>query len=98
MPLFVRAGAIIPMMKEARRIPEGRIDPLELKLYPSGSSSWALFEEEGRTDFRLEAVGRACSLEWSGPFPRAFIVRVGRKSFRLPRSKKGKVRLPVSLA
>jgi len=98
MPLFVRSGAVIPMMKKAPRIPDGRIDPLELRLYPSRSSAYALLEDEGRTDFRLEAKGKTSSLEWSGPFPRAFIVRAGRKAFRLPRSKKGKVRLPVSLA
>jgi hypothetical protein len=34
MPLFVRAGAILPTMKPALRIPEGRIDPLIVEVWP----------------------------------------------------------------
>jgi len=79
MPLFVRAGAIIPMMKEAVRIPEGLIDPLELELYPgpSRSSGYALLEEEGRTSFRLETVKGGVILAWSGAVPRSLVIRAG---------------------
>jgi alpha-D-xyloside xylohydrolase len=78
MPLFVRAGAIVPMMKAAERIPTGLVDPLELAIYPRGSSSHALIEEEGRTEFRLEPAKRGYSLEWSGPLARRLVVRFGR--------------------
>jgi alpha-D-xyloside xylohydrolase len=80
MPLFVRAGAIIPMMKRAKRIPEGRVDPLELELYPSDSASTTLFEADGRTDFRLEAVKGGLVFEWSGSVPRSMVVLAGRGS------------------
>jgi alpha-D-xyloside xylohydrolase len=96
LPLFVRAGAIVPMMKKALRIPEGPVDPLELDVYPSGSSAYTFFEDEGRTDFRLEPLKSGCSLEWSGPFPRAIVIRAGRVTLRPSRSEKGKVRLPGS--
>lgn len=80
MPLFVQRGAVIPMMKGARRIPEGRIDPLEAVLYPAPSGpSWStLFEEEGRTIFRLEQVGGRCLFDWTGPVRRTYLVRMGR--------------------
>jgi alpha-D-xyloside xylohydrolase len=80
MPLFVRAGAVIPMMKDARRIPSGLIDPLEVGLYPASSGpSWStLFEEEGRTTFRLERVGDRCLFERTGPVRRSYVVRMGR--------------------
>ncbi len=80
MPLFVRAGAVIPMMKGAVRIPEGRIDPLEAVLYPAPSGpSWStLFEEEGRTIFRLERIGDRCLVEWTGPVRRTYVIRMGR--------------------
>jgi alpha-D-xyloside xylohydrolase len=98
LPLFVRAGAIIPMMKAAERIPAGLVDPLELAIYPRGSSSYALIEEEGRTEFRLEPAKRGYLLEWSGPIARKLVVRLGRGKTSVPSAiaKSGKIRLPAS--
>jgi alpha-D-xyloside xylohydrolase len=105
LPLFVRAGAIVPMTGATRRIPAGLIDPLQLELYPAEKSSYALLEDEGRTDFRLEPAKKGYSLEWSGPSPRRFIIRAGRGSktgvrvdIPASRSMKGSVRLSMSPA
>jgi len=78
MPLFVRAGAIIPMMKKARRIPEGLIDPLEIELYPTESSSYVVREGAGRTEFRLKSEKNNCRFEWRGPFARTLVIRMRR--------------------
>jgi alpha-D-xyloside xylohydrolase len=78
LPLFVRAGAIMPMVRPTERIPAGLIDPLELELYPRGASSFTLIEEDGRTEFRLAPAKRGYILEWSGPVSRKLIVRFGR--------------------
>jgi alpha-D-xyloside xylohydrolase len=78
MPLFVRAGAIVPMTKSSRRIPSGTVDPLEVELYPSGSSACTWREEEGQTLFRLDRMKPGFSFAWSGPFARTLIVRMGR--------------------
>ncbi len=80
MPLFVRAGAVIPMMKKTRRIPEGRVDPLELEVYPDpdGPRVSDLWEEEGLTVFRLEPTPRGeCLLSWRGRKARSLIIRGG---------------------
>ena len=77
MPLFVRAGAIVPMMKPGLRIPSVRVDPLELVLYPRGASSFTLIEDDGRTEFRMWPAGRGYELEWSGPFASRMKVRFG---------------------
>lgn len=105
LPLFVRAGAILPMMKGATRIPDGPVDPLELEIYPAGASAGALLEEEGRTDFRLEPARTGYSLEWSGPVRRRIVVRLGRSAkagilAAIPalRSEKGSVSLRVAPA
>ena len=79
LPLFVRAGAILPMIKSAARIPEGIVDPLELEIYPAGASAGTLFEEEGRTDFRLEPAKGGIRFKWSGPAARRIVVRAGAK-------------------
>ncbi len=78
MPLFVRAGAIVPMIKSAARIPEGLFDPLEVEIYPSASSVCTLLEEGGQTVFRLDRIKQGFSFAWSGPLARTLVVRMGR--------------------
>lgn len=51
LPLFVRAGAIVPMFPEGTLDwAEGKADEqLDLDLYPQGSSEFTLYEDDGRT-------------------------------------------------
>jgi alpha-D-xyloside xylohydrolase len=66
MPLYVRAGAILPTMKSTLRIPEGPVDPLIIEVWPSAASKFRLYEDEGKTDFRLSWDGRRTALNWAG--------------------------------
>jgi hypothetical protein len=92
MPLFVLAGAILPMMPRATRIPEGLVEPLEIDLYPEGPSAFTLLEEGGRTEFRLEPAKKGYALEWSGPFPRTLVIRAGRAVVGRSDRAKGRIR------
>lgn len=49
LPLFVRAGAIIPMYREG--LYDGQVppDPVTLDLYPSGHTTFSLYEDDGST-------------------------------------------------
>ena len=78
LPLYVREGAIIPSMRSAMRIPEGRIDPLLLDLYPSstGSASYTIREDEGNTDVTVTGGAGGMTVQWSGPVRRRFLLRV----------------------
>jgi alpha-glucosidase (family GH31 glycosyl hydrolase) len=49
-PLFVKAGSIIPMGPEMNYVDEKPADPLTLDIYPSGRSSYALYEDDGRSN------------------------------------------------
>lgn len=49
MPLFVKAGAIIPMQPEMTYVGEKPADPLTFDIYPSGRSSTRLYEDDGTT-------------------------------------------------
>jgi hypothetical protein len=73
LPLFVRAGAIIPRMPRSRRIPEGRVDPLILEVWPYRRSSYKLYEDEGVTEIGCDSGGEITTLEWSGPLPRRLV-------------------------
>ncbi|MBI1279257.1 MAG: alpha-xylosidase [Anaerolineaceae bacterium] len=51
LPLFVRGGAIIPMMWPASRIPEGFIESLILDIYVQPEMHYEFEEDEGITKF-----------------------------------------------
>jgi alpha-D-xyloside xylohydrolase len=74
LPLYVHGGAIIPRMQRAWRIPEERVDPLILEVWPHGQSSYNLYEDEGVTEFRCDQGKDEITFEWSGPLPRQMIL------------------------
>jgi len=47
--LFIREGAIIPYQKEMQYIGEKPLDSLIVKVYPHGSSSYTLLEDDGKS-------------------------------------------------
>jgi alpha-glucosidase len=46
-PIFVKAGAIIPMGPALHYVDEVPPDPLTLDIYPAGSTSYTLYEDDG---------------------------------------------------
>ncbi|MGZ4886351.1 MAG: TIM-barrel domain-containing protein [Candidatus Aminicenantales bacterium] len=77
-PVFVRAGAILPMMPDAERIPEGPIARLKVQVYPGVPSRFTLFEDEGPTDFDLARAGNRFRLIVRGWRPKGSLKIVGR--------------------
>jgi alpha-glucosidase len=47
--LFVKGGAIIPMGPEMMYVDQKTLDPLTLRIYPHGSSTYTLYEDDGKT-------------------------------------------------
>jgi alpha-D-xyloside xylohydrolase len=74
LPLYIRGGAIIPKMQRAWRIPEERINPLIVEVWPRGESSYQLNEDEGVTEFTCRSAPKTVDFEWSGPLPRQVIL------------------------
>ncbi len=59
LPLFVKAGAIIPMYPEMLYDGQKPMDPVTLDLYPFGASSFSLYEDDGTTQaYRSGASAR----------------------------------------
>ncbi len=46
-PVFVKAGAIIPMGPDVNYADEYPLDPLTLDIYPRGTSTYTLYEDDG---------------------------------------------------
>lgn len=49
MPMFVKEGAIIPTQEVQNFVGEKNIDHITLDVYPGGSSSFHLYEDDGRS-------------------------------------------------
>lgn len=76
LPMYVRQGAVIPMMPPSNRIPEGQIDPLILTVYPSAQISGHLHEDEGVSQFSGHQDDKQLTFSWKGAFSRQFIIRL----------------------
>ncbi|WP_158302213.1 TIM-barrel domain-containing protein [Paenibacillus mesophilus] len=62
-PLFVRAGAIIPMWPPMDYIGERRVETLTLEIYPGAHGSFLLYEDDGATLDYLEGASVRTRLE-----------------------------------
>ena len=83
LPLFVRAGAVIPMSSDEQRIPESLIDPLILEIYPASQMRYSFMEDEGVTEFSGALDDKTFTFGWRGGPERARVLRfVGLGSVR----------------
>ena len=72
LPLFVRAGAIVPMHPEMLYDGEHPADPVTLDVYPSGRSRFTLYEDDGDTQkYRTGAFARTVITAVAAPVPDA---------------------------
>jgi hypothetical protein len=55
-PLFVKAGAIIPKRKYARSIETGTNDLLELHIYEGADGEFILIEDDGKSNDYLQGI------------------------------------------
>jgi alpha-D-xyloside xylohydrolase len=76
LPLYVRSGAVIPMMSPANRIPLDHIDPLILDIYPSDLFTYTFLEDEGSTNIQGEQNEHRLKISWEGFNLRSFILRL----------------------
>lgn len=49
LPIYVKAGAIIPMQPDMQYFGEKPLDPITFDIYPSGESTYQLYEDDGKT-------------------------------------------------
>jgi alpha-glucosidase len=72
LPLFVRAGAIIPMYPEMLYDGARPADPVTLDIYPSGTTRFSLYEDDGDTQrYRSGAFARTLIESEAPPTPGA---------------------------
>jgi alpha-glucosidase (family GH31 glycosyl hydrolase) len=48
-PILIKAGAIIPMAPDAQQYMDQKLSPMTVRIYPSGRSSFQLYEDDGKS-------------------------------------------------
>lgn len=69
LPLFVRAGAIIPMVQQMMYDNERPADTLTLNIYPFGNSTYTMYEDDGLTREHRKGVFATTKFDVSAPEP-----------------------------
>jgi alpha-D-xyloside xylohydrolase len=82
LPIFVRSGAIIPMMQKGLRIPKNLINPLLLQVYPALLSEYDFIEDEGQTVFECHRDKEELVFNIKGQFLRNYVISFKRKHSR----------------
>ena len=65
MPIFVRAGSIVPMGPIVQYAEEKPADPIELLVYPGASGNFTLYEDEGDGYGYEEGAYATIPIEWN---------------------------------
>jgi alpha-D-xyloside xylohydrolase len=65
MPVFVRAGSIVPMGPDVEYATEKPADPIELRVYRGADASFTIYEDEN-DNYNYEKGGRATiRVDWN---------------------------------
>jgi hypothetical protein len=77
LPLFVRAGAIVPMWPDNNYFNAAPADPMYLELWPSGNSSFSLYEDDGVTRDALPPTNAFTTTPIAVAAPADYLTRGG---------------------
>lgn len=81
MPLYVRAGSILPLGPDVEYAAEKSADPIELRIYPGANGSFTLYEDENDTYDYEKGVHATISFVWDDA---AHTLTIGDRSGSFP--------------
>lgn len=64
MPLFIKAGAILPLGPFIQYVDEKPANPIELRIYPGADGSFTLYEDEGDSYHYEDGVYSTIPIHW----------------------------------
>jgi alpha-D-xyloside xylohydrolase len=65
MPLFVRAGSIVPMGPELQYTGEKAADPIELRIYRGADGAFILYEDDGESYSYAKGAYSTINFQWN---------------------------------
>ena len=80
-PMFVRAGSILPLGPEMQYVGEKTWDNLELHIYPGANGEFTLYEDEGDNYNYEKGVYSTIKFEWND---RARMLTIGSRQGEYP--------------
>ena len=80
-PMFVRAGSILPLGPEMQYVGEKSWDNIELRLYPGADGSFTLYEDEGDSYRYEQGVCSTVTFRWND---RRSTLTIGERKGRFP--------------
>jgi alpha-D-xyloside xylohydrolase len=80
-PMFVRAGSILPLGPEMQYVGEQQWDQLELRVYPGANGSFTLYEDEGDGYNYEKGVYATIDFQWND---RARTLTIGERQGSYP--------------
>jgi alpha-D-xyloside xylohydrolase len=80
-PMFVRAGSILPLGPEMQYVGEKSWDNIELRLYPGADGSFTLYEDEGDSYRYEQGVCSTVTFRWND---RRRTLTIGERKGRFP--------------
>ena len=64
-PLFVRAGSIVPLGPDMQYVDEKPADPIELRIYPGADGRFVLYEDEGDSYAYEKGAFSTIPIQWN---------------------------------
>ena len=81
-PMFVRAGSILPLGPEMQYVGEKQWDHLEIRVYPGADGSFILYEDEGDNYNYEKGVYSTIPFQWSD---KARMLTIGARQGSFPK-------------
>lgn len=81
MPLYVKAGSIIPMGPLKQYSTEQPENPIELRIYPGADAKFVLYEDENDNDNYEQGIYATISLQWD---EKAQLLTIGKRQGEFP--------------
>lgn len=82
LPLYVRAGAVIPMLEQDARITGGRHERLVLSLWSDDPGTTCFSDDDGETEIHVSPGFEHCTVSWQGPVERTYHLEVHDSGYR----------------
>ncbi|HEY3783082.1 MAG TPA: TIM-barrel domain-containing protein [Fimbriimonadaceae bacterium] len=81
LPIFVRAGTILPLGPVIQYIGEKPEDPIELRIYPGANANFTLYEDAGNNNDYRKGLRSIIPISWND---QSKVVRVGQRQGSYP--------------
>jgi alpha-D-xyloside xylohydrolase len=81
LPLYVRAGSIVPMGPVLQHTDEKPADPIELRIYPGADGRFTLYEDDGVSDAYERGASADIEVRWDD---RARTLAIGARTGAFP--------------